>query len=207
MGRSFLKWTRLIYALYVFSSLLLLLACDAQQFLSFGAANSSGATSSRYLVKANDTLAKIAQNYGVTVEQLIALNMDNYPELSRDASLLKPGMELIVPNLSVSLATRAAETRAAPTPGADLDAAAKLIIEKINVARAGKKIFLLREDKQLTQIAHDRSVDMIQRNFFSHVDPLNGQEPFLRYLQATHYAYQYAGENIAEVKNDVGWVP
>lgn len=207
MRNTFLVSTKFKFALYIIFITALLLACDVQQLLSFGATDTSGTASSRYLVKPNDTLGKIAQNYGVTVEQLIALNKDKYPELSRDPSLLKPGIELIVPNLSVSLATRAAQTRAAPTPGADLDAAVKQIIEKINVARAGKKLYLLREDKRLAQIALDRSADMIQRNYFAHYDPSNGQEPFLRYLQATNYPYQFAGENIAEVKNDAGWVP
>jgi uncharacterized protein YkwD len=48
---------------------------------------------------------------------------------------------------------------------------------------------------------------MIVRNYFSHDDPGTGQEPLLRYLQAAKFAYRYAGENIAEIKNDAGWVP
>ena len=29
----------------------------------------------------------------------------------------------------------------------------------------------------------------------------------MRYLQAAKFFYRYAGENIAEIKNDAGWVP
>jgi uncharacterized protein YkwD len=85
--------------------------------------------------------------------------------------------------------------------------AAQRIIDKINAERAGKKILLVREESRLTRIAQDRSRDMIQRGYFAHTDPQTGQEPFLRYLQATVYSYQFAGENIAEIKNDAGWVP
>jgi uncharacterized protein YkwD len=66
---------------------------------------------------------------------------------------------------------------------------------------------LLRLDAGLTRIANDRSADMIAREYFSHYDPQTGQEPLLRYLQANKFAYRYAGENIAEIKNDAGWVP
>ncbi len=48
---------------------------------------------------------------------------------------------------------------------------------------------------------------MIARNYFSHYDPETSQEPFLRYLQATNFKYRFAGENIAEIKNDAGVVP
>ena len=194
-------------AVYIFFVVALLLACDVPQLLSFSTSDSAEATSAPYVVQPGDTFSKIAQNYGITVEQLIDLNADAHPELARDPSTLKPGMQLKVPNRAVSLATRAAETKIAPTPRADLAETARLIIEKINDQRAGKKIFLLREDSRLTRIAQDRSNDMIQRGYFSHYDPQNGQEPFLRYLQAANYPYQFAGENIAEIENEANWVP
>lgn len=66
----------------------------------------------------------------------------------------------------------------------------------------------LRVDLTLTRIAGDRSADMIARNYFSNYDPQTGQEPLLRrYLQAANLTYQYAGEDIAEIKNESRSVP
>jgi uncharacterized protein YkwD len=138
---------------------------------------------------------------------LIALNRGNHPELARDPSLLKPGIELSVPNRSTTMATRAVQTAESIQRATILAQAATLIVSKINVARAGKGDLPLQYEARLTSIAAKRSNDMIQRSYFEHIDPANGQQPFLRYLQADGYAYQVAGENIAELKNDVGWVP
>lgn len=92
-------------------------------------------------------------------------------------------------------------------PQLDVNEAARLIVEGINSARAQQNQVLLRTDVTLTRIANERSSDMIARDYFSHFDPQNGQEPLLRLIKANNYVYQYAGENIAEIKNDAGWVP
>ncbi len=92
-------------------------------------------------------------------------------------------------------------------PQLDTNEAGRLVIEGINSARAQQNLVLLRADVTLTRIATARSADMIARDYFSHYDPQSGQEPLLRLIQVSHYAYQYAGENIAEIKNDAGWVP
>jgi len=198
---------RIVIPVFIFAAMLL--ACGIGDVLSFAPSQvpSSSATTT-YTVKLGDTFGKIAQDYGITVEQLSALNQDRYPNLLRDPSLMKPGMVLTVPNRAVSLATRAAQTADSAQRANILADAAKEIVAKINVARAGKNgLLLLRDDPRLTSIAARRSADMIDRDYFSHTDPKTGQEPFLRYLQADNYPYQYAGENIAEIKNDVSWVP
>lgn len=186
-----------------------LLACSFADVLSFAPAQSPSANATlKYAVKPGDTIGKIAQQYQITVEQLTGMNQDRYPELLRDPSLLKPGMTLVVPNLSVSSATRAAQTAESAQQAIVLSRVAQEIVSKINVARAGKNgLKLLRDEPRLMAIASRRSVDMIDRDYFSHNDPKTGQEPFLRYLQADNYPYQYAGENIAEIRNDVSWVP
>lgn len=187
----------------------MLLACGLGDLFSLAsssvpAANATG----KYVVKKGDTFAKIAQDHGITVEKLIALNKNKYQELARDPSLLKPGMELIVPARIPSLATLSAQTAVSAERASILAQAAEIIVQKINVERAGKKdLGLLRSDPRLTKFAASRSTDMVERAYFAHTDPANGQEPFLRYLQADNYAYTYAGENIAEIKNDVDWVP
>lgn len=158
-----------------------------------------------YTVQPGDTLTQIAIRYHSTVEQLIALNAERYPALARDPSALQPGWRLRVPNRAA--AARATATAEAALPQVDLNQAAKQIVKGVNKARAERGLALLRTDVALTKIASDRSTDMIARYYFSHFDPQTGQEPLQRYLQATRFLYQYAGENIAEIQNDAGWVP
>ena len=157
-----------------------------------------------YYVRPGDTASQIAARYNITVEQLIALNADTYPTLAHDPSSLKPGWRLRVPDLWLSHSEQATP---AAVPQADLYAASKLVIEELNTARAQSGLPLLKSDAALTRLANDRSTDMIARNYFGHGDPATGQEPLLRYLQAAKIPYRYAGENIAEIKNDAGWVP
>lgn len=117
----------------------------------------------------------------------------------------------LVPSCSLARGIALAPTLFPPGtavfPQLDVNEAARLIVEGINSARAQNNLVLLRTDVTLTRIAGTRSGDMIARDYFSHYDPQTGQEPLLRLIQANKYAYQYAGENIAEIKNDVGWVP
>ena len=157
-----------------------------------------------YVVRSGDTASQIATRYQITIEQLIALNVEQYPMLARDPSSLKPGWRLRVPDPG---ANASAQMTTVAEPQADLNAVSKVVIEELNNARAQRGLQLLKSDVALTRIANDRSNDMIARNYFSHDDPGTGQEPLLRYLQAAKFAYRYAGENIAEIKNDAGWVP
>lgn len=175
-----------------------LAACNVAQ--AFTPTDTAAANDSiLYTVQSGDTVGRIATRFHVTIEQIIDLNSDKYPSIAYDPSSIKPGWQLRVPRVSVA---------ASPdTSQIDLPLATRQIIDGVNAARAQKGLLLLRSDANLARIAGDRSKDMIARNYFSHEDPQTGQEPFLRYLQATNYAYHYAGENIAELKNDAGWVP
>jgi len=157
-----------------------------------------------YVVQPDDTLSEIAARHATTVEQIIALNIEPYPQLARDPSLIRPGWRLRVPAPNA-----VASARAAPDAehAALLEHTVLAILGEINSARAQRGLPLLREDATLKHMANDRCADMIARNYFSHNDPATGQQPLLRYLQATKYAYRSAGENIAEVKNDAFWVP
>lgn len=152
-----------------------------------------------YTVQEGETVNQIATRYRITIEQLIALNSDTYPSLARDPSTLQPGWQLRLPKSAGQTTTDA--------PQVDVKETAKQIMLEINTARAQKGYTLLRSDVALTYIANERSTDMITRDYFSHYDPQTGQEPLLRYLQATKFSYHFAGENIAEIKNDAGWVP
>jgi uncharacterized protein YkwD len=157
-----------------------------------------------YDVRAGETSAQLATRFHLTIEQLISLNADRYPLLARDPSQLQPGWRLRVPTDHLSPSARAVPDAARPQ--SDLVLSAKYIVDGTNLARAQRGLPLLRTDAILTRIADDRSLDLIARDYFSHDDPQTGQEPLLRYLQAYAYAYQYAGENIAELKNGAGWV-
>jgi uncharacterized protein YkwD len=158
-----------------------------------------------YVAQPGDTVAQIAKQFRLTIEQLIALNADRYPALARDPSLLQPGWQLKVPSKNASAAARAT-AEAAQSPF-DMAEASQQTIDQVNAARARQGLIPLKIDVVLMRIARDRSADMIARGYFSHLDPDTNQQPFLRYLQATNYAYRYAGENIAEIKNGTNWVP
>lgn len=168
-----------------------------QNFLP--ASTSKGLEYTVYTTQPGDTAIQIAAHYHITIEQLIALNADAYPSLARDPSTLKPGWQLRVPkDISAS---------ADETPSVDVKEIARQIHEGINAARAQRGMALLRTDVALTRIASYRSADMITREYFSHYDPQTGQQPLLRYLQAANFSYRYAGENIAEIKNESDVVP
>lgn len=183
----------------------MLMGCGAlQAFLPASTPTASATENITYTVQAGETLAQIAARFHMTIEQLITLNRDRYPALARDPSVLQPGWQLRVPSRNVSAAARA--TAEAAQSSIDLAEATNATIDAVNAARAQRGLTLLRTDGALTRIASDRSADMIARDYFSHYDPQTGQEPLLRYLQAYGYAYQDAGENIAEIRNGTGWV-
>ena len=183
---------------------LALCACSVVQSVLPSKPNGQTDVYTTYVVRSGDTASQIATHYHITIEQLIALNLEQYPALARDPSSLKPGWRLRVPDLGANVS---AQTTTVAEPQADLNAASKSVIEEINNARAQRGLPLLKSDAALTRLANDRSTDMIARNYFSHYDPETGQEPLLRYLQAAKISYRYAGENIAEIRNDAGWVP
>jgi uncharacterized protein YkwD len=189
----------------IFILLIALPACSPAQASVPGTTAAAAATDyNTYVVQPGDTLSQIAARFHSTIEQLIALNVERYPALARDYSVLQVGWQLRVPNSVVSTAT---VTVAGGLPRSDLNQAARQIVDEINTARVQQGLVLLRGDVALTRIASERSADLIARDYFSHYDPQTGQEPLLRNLQATNFSYRYAGENIAEIKNDAGWVP
>ena len=184
----------LLSALFVF-----VMGCRAVGTISPTSASTSSAPNYvLYGARVGETPAQIAARFHTTIEQLIALNFDRYPVLARDPSQLQPGWRLRVPADSVSPVQA---TAAAVQQQSDLDTSVESIVVGINAARAQRGTPLLRSEVVLTRMANDRGRDMIARDYFSHYDPQTGQEPLLRYLQAYGYAYQYAGENTAEIKN------
>ena len=50
-----------------------------------------------HVVQAGDTLAKIAKQYGTTVQAVVEANKDRYPSLETDPGRLVVGWELVIP--------------------------------------------------------------------------------------------------------------
>ncbi len=187
-------------------SLLLLSACSLSEALAPALAPTLGSsTVTTYTVQPGDTLSQIAARYHVTVQQLVQLNSDRYPILSQDPTKLRAGSQLYIPSAAPTDAPGAASQ--SEFPNLDLALATQDIVNGVNAARAQQGLGSLQIDPTLTRIAQSRSEDMIARNYFSHYDPTTDQEELLLYIKAVNYSYHYAGENIAEVKNDASWVP
>jgi spore germination protein YaaH len=97
-----------------------------------------------YMTQPGDTIAQIAKQFQLTIEQLIALNNDRYPALARDPSLLQPGWQIKVPSKNASVAARAtAEAMQSPF---DMTEATGRTIEEVNAARARQGLVTLKSD-------------------------------------------------------------
>ncbi len=179
-----------------------------------------------YRVQQGDTLISIAKKYGTTTTEIINLNASTYPELKKDPLALRAGWVLqIKTNTELGeafavLAERAYnelqnanKTPTLPvnpnvnTTDEKLLIANALVWQGINLARTNARLRDLALDTTLTRIAIARCEDLIQRHYFSHNDPVTGRVMFEELLKANRYSYQFAGENIAEIKNEGTFVP
>ncbi len=184
---------------------------------------SSGCSAERtYTVQQGDTLQSIALKNNTTVLALTQLNKARYPALVSNPKSLKPGMELQIPSendvaleiesLLMRIARQASppNTPSPPVPAAPnekINHTVQKIHEGINQERLSKNLRVLAFDPNLNSIAQLRSNDMITRNYFSHTDPVNGQVLFQISLKDQSYTYLFAGENIAEIRNQGAFVP
>ena len=76
------------------------------------------------------------------------------------------------------------------------DGAADQIIALVNAARTDRGLKPVRKSPILTKLAEDYAARMIERGFFSHIDPETGFGPGQRALQAG-YLFLSVGENLA----------
>lgn len=203
--RDGVSWTgRLAIGLVV---LLLLLGCTATAV---------------YVVQPGDSLQDIARTHDITVPDLVQANQQQYPLLAADPQSLKPGMELVIParqDLSVQAEqwlvriARAASPPVTPAPSVPaapndkINAIVQLIWQGVNRERAAHNLKPLAFDANLVQIAQRRSNDMIKRQYFSHTDPETGRVAFQELIRSNRYLFGFAGENIAEIKNQGSFVP
>lgn len=176
--------------------------------------------SQTYVVKPGDTLPAIAGQYNVALNDLIKANQERYPSLAVNPERPTPGIELLIPsggNAGLDeWVGRMAQAASAPiTPAPDVPAASnekiKAIVELmqqgINRARVASQLPALVWNAQLAEIAQARSNDMIRRAYFSHQDPQRGSVAFQDLIRAQSYKFLFAGENIAEIKNQGSLVP
>jgi len=77
----------------------------------------------------------------------------------------------------------------------DRPAEAARALALLNQARADHKLARLQLDRRLAAAARAHALDMVRRNFFSHVTP-EGKTPFDR-LRSAGVNYRFAGETIA----------
>lgn len=76
------------------------------------------------------------------------------------------------------------------------DSLARLMVETTNVSREKYGISALKYDTKLAAVAKAHSVDMVNKNYFSH-NSLDGSTPFDR-MNAAGLNYMAAGENLAK---------
>ncbi len=196
---------RLLTASALFFLLVLLFGCN------------SGET---YIVKPGDSLPQIALDHNIPLSDLIKANQDRYPALAVDPENPKPGTELFIPsedNIGIddwlARLTRAASPPITPepdvpaAPNEKINAVVQLIARGINHERAAQNLAALSSDPRLAEIAQLRSNDMIRRGYFSHEDPQRGTIAFQDLIRAKQYKFVFAGENIAEIKNQGSLVP
>lgn len=181
----------------------------------------AGCTSAQtYIVRQGDSLPEIALRHDVALSDLIHANQDRYPSLAVDPENPPVGIELTIPSEDASGINqwfqRIADASSPPvTPAPDVPAApnekindiAQLIRRGINDERVAHNLVALTVDPPLVEIAQTRSNDMIRRAYFSHQDPQLGTVAFQDLIRSRQIRFLFAGENIAEIKNQGTTVP
>lgn len=173
-----------------------------------------------YTVQTGDSLPDIALKHQVALTDLIKANQARYPSLAVDPENPQVGIELTIPTdndagLEKWFARLAAASSPPVTPAPNVPAApnekinaiSQLLQRGINLERARNNLPTLTFDDRLQEIAQARSNDMIRRAYFSHDDPQQGSVAFQDLIRNRQYPYLYAGENIAEIKNQGSLVP
>jgi uncharacterized YkwD family protein/spore coat assembly protein SafA len=125
-----------------------------------------------YTVQPGDSLWKIAVRYQVGISEIIAAN----PQF-RNPNLIYPGEKVTIPNYD---ATKSIETQ---------------VVQLTNQERAKHGLKPLTQDWELSRVARYKSMDMRDKNYFSHDSPTYGS-PFTM-MKNFGISYRAAAENIA----------
>lgn len=132
-----------------------------------------------YTVKSGDTLWQIARQNGLSLSTLLSLN----PQI-KTSSLIKPG-DII--NLSTSTST--------PLTSDQFRYLETEVIKLVNIERAKANRPLVKENKEVTNVARLKSKDFVDKKYFSHTSPTYGS-PF-EMLRSFNIPFSAAAENIA----------
>lgn len=125
-----------------------------------------------HTVQPGDTLWKIAVRYQVGISEIISAN----PQF-KNPNLIYPGDKVTIPNYD---ATKTIESQ---------------VVQLTNQERAKNGLKALNQDWELSRVARYKSVDMRDKNYFSHDSPTYGS-PFTM-MKNFGISYRSAGENIA----------
>ncbi|MEH6991339.1 SafA/ExsA family spore coat assembly protein [Neobacillus drentensis] len=125
-----------------------------------------------YTVQPGDTLWKIAVRYQVGISEIISAN----PQF-KNPNLIYPGEKVTIPSLD---ATKSIESQ---------------VVQLTNQERAKNGLGPLTQDWELSRVARYKSVDMRDKNYFSHTSPTYGS-PFTM-MKNFGISYRAAAENIA----------
>ncbi|MDF2854883.1 MAG: hypothetical protein K0Q87_734 [Neobacillus sp.] len=125
-----------------------------------------------YTVQPGDSLWKIAVRYQVGISEIIAAN----PQF-RNPNLIYPGDKVTIPNFD---ATKSIESQ---------------VVQLTNQERAKHGLKPLTQDWELSRVARYKSMDMRDKNYFSHDSPTYGS-PFTM-MKNFGISYRAAAENIA----------
>ncbi len=125
-----------------------------------------------HTVQPGDSMWKIAVKYQIGVSEIIDAN----PQI-KNPNLIYPGQKLNVPNID------------------DAKTLENEVIRLVNVERANRGLELLKSNWQLSRVARYKSVDMRDKNYFSHTSPTYGS-PF-KMMEDFGLRFSTAGENIA----------
>ncbi|WAA09346.1 SafA/ExsA family spore coat assembly protein [Fervidibacillus albus] len=125
-----------------------------------------------YTVQPGDSMWKIAVRYQVGLSELIAAN----PHIE-NPSLIYPNQKITIPEIS----EKSFEAQ---------------VVELVNQKRAAAGLSPLTHNWELSRVARYKSMDMRDRNYFSHTSPTYGS-PFTM-MKNFGISYRTAGENIAQ---------
>jgi len=170
--------------------------------LSVVAGTGSAFAATSYTVNHSDTMWKISQRYGVSLQSLIQAN----PHVA-NPNIVWPGMKLVIPGAGSwygggngSGYGNGGGTGQGTGSGADTSAPASAyadqVVTLVNQERAKAGLKPLASDPALTAMAMDKAKDMYNNNYFDHNSPTYGS-PF-DMMRSYGIRYTYAGENIAK---------
>lgn len=164
--------------------------------LSVVAGTGSAFAASSYTVNSSDTMWKISQRYGISLQSLIQAN----PHVV-NPNIVWPGMKLTIPGTGSwygggsgnGSGTGQGSGTGTSTP---TSAYADQVVTLVNQERAKAGLKPLASDQALTAMAMDKAKDMYNNNYFDHNSPTYGS-PF-DMMRSYGIRYTYAGENIAK---------